>query len=184
ETIVRFHEPTEWEKYRDEILIGVVILVLQAALITALLFERRSHRRAATALEQSQQEMNLAARAARLSMWIWDVARDKIWATKQLRQRAGLPKERPIAFNDVLGQAHPADPENLDRAVRKALANGEELDVEYRVLGPAGDVRWISARGRVDKNASERLMGVALDITARKVAELQAEKDRAALTHM
>jgi signal transduction histidine kinase len=184
EIIERFREPTAWEKYRGEISIGIAILVLQAALIAALLFERRSRRRTAIALEESEKRMSLAAHAARLSMWIWDVARDKLWATTPLRQRAGLPKEQPIAFKDVLGEAHPADREELDRAVRKVLASGEELDVEYRVVGPAGDVRWISARGRIDKNDGERLMGVALDITARKVAELQAEKDRSALTHM
>ena len=184
EIIERFHEPTIWERYGREISIGIAILVLQAALISALLFERRSRRRAAIALEESERHMSLAAHAARLSMWIWDVARDKIWATTRLRERAGLPKERPIAFTDVLQQVHTADREELDRAVRKVVASGEELDVEYRVVGPAGDVRWISARGRVDKNDGGRLMGVAMDITARKVAELQAEKDRSALTHM
>ena len=45
-------------------------------------------------------------------------------------------------------------------------------------------MRWIEARGRTEKDAGERLMGVTLSITARKMAELQAEKDRAALTHM
>jgi len=45
-------------------------------------------------------------------------------------------------------------------------------------------VRWIAARSRAENGDRERLTGVALDISARKAAELQAEKDRAALTHM
>jgi C4-dicarboxylate-specific signal transduction histidine kinase len=57
------------------------------------------------------------------------------------------------------------------------------LDVEYRVLQPTGDVTWFAARGRADQDA-QRMTGVALDITARKAGELQAQKDRAALTHM
>ena len=117
-------------------------------------------------------------------MWIWDVTRNKIWATTQLRQHAGMPKEQPIAFEDVLGAAHPADRDDLERAVRHAIANGKEIDVEYRMLQPGGEVRWIAARGRAEKGDGERVLGVALDITARKVAELQAEKDRSALTHM
>jgi ABC-type uncharacterized transport system substrate-binding protein len=48
--IVRFREPTPWEKYWREISIGVAILVFQAALIGALLLERRSRRRTAAAL--------------------------------------------------------------------------------------------------------------------------------------
>jgi C4-dicarboxylate-specific signal transduction histidine kinase len=184
ETVVEFREPTVWEKYWREISVGIAILVLQAALIFTLLIERRLRRRTATALEESEKQMNLAARAARLSMWIWDVSRDKIWATTQLRQRAGLPKEQPIAFNDVLEAAHPADREALDRAVRKALISGDELDVEYRMAGPDGEQRWIAARGRVEKGDGQRLLGVALDVTERKVAEIQAEKDRSALQHM
>jgi C4-dicarboxylate-specific signal transduction histidine kinase/ABC-type uncharacterized transport system substrate-binding protein len=185
DTVVRFREPTTWDKYWREISVGIAILVFQAALIATLLIERRLRRQTATALEESQKQMNLAARAARLSMWIWDVARDNIWATPQLRQRAGLPKERPIAFKDVLEAAHPADRVELERAVRNALASGEELDVEYRVqVGSDAEVRWIAARGRVEKSDSQRLIGVALDVTERKLAELRAEEDRSALRHM
>jgi len=53
------------------------------------------------------------------------------------------------------------------------------------LLQPDGEVRWVAARGRAEKIADgERLVGVALDVTPRKAAELQAQKDREALTHM
>lgn len=87
-------------------------------------------------------------------------------------------------FGDVLNAAHPADREELNRAVEKALATGEELDVEYRLAGPDGNVCWIAARGRAEKGNGRRLLGVALDITERKLAELRAVEDRAALRHM
>jgi PAS domain-containing protein len=183
-TVVRFREPSAWEKYWREISVGVAILVFQAGLIASLLIERRSRRRLAMALEESQKQMSLAARAARLSIWIWDVARDKLWTTTHLRQQAGLPEEQPIAFADVLATAHPADREDLDRAVRKAVETGEELDVEYRLVRPDGDVRWIAARGRAEKGHGQRLLGIVLDITERKLAELRAAEDRAALRHM
>lgn len=184
DTVVRFREPTAWDKYGREISVGIAILLLQTGLIAALLFERRSRRRTAMALDATQKQMNLAARAAKLSMWIWDVARDKIWATTKLRQDAGLSEEQPIDFGAVLNAAHPADREELNRAVEKALATGEELDVEYRLASLDGDVRWIAARGRAEKGNGRRLLGVALDITERKLAELRAVEDRAALRHM
>jgi signal transduction histidine kinase len=68
--------------------------------------------------------------------------------------------------------------------VRRAVARDEEVDVEYRVLEPDGSVRWMAARGRADAGSDHRMTGVALDVTVRKEAELQAENDRAALTHM
>ena len=184
DAVVMFREPTLWDRYWPEISAGVAILLFQAALIVSLLVERRSRRRMATALEESEQRMSLAARAARLSMWMWDVARDKIWATTYPRQHADMPNELPTAFQDVLEMAHPADREDLDQAVRKALATGDELDIEYRVVLPGGDVRWIAARGRVELGNGQRMLGVAVDITERKLAELRAAEDRTALRHM
>ena len=127
--------------------------------------------------------MNLAAYAARLSMWIWDFGRGKVWTTTKLRVNAGLPARAPVDFDQVLETVHPEDRERFDRAVRQAVAKDEELDVEYRVLQPHGAVRWIAARGRAEKSAGERMMGVSMDITARKEAELHAEEADRSLTH-
>ena len=183
-TDVRFREPTVWDRYwRRDLPSASRSCCIQAGLIAALLLERRSRRRMAAALEETQKQMNLAARAARLSLWIWDAARDRIWATTYLRARAGLP-ETPIAFEEVLAKVHPADREQLDHAVKNALATGEELDVEYRITEQDGAVRWIAARGRAEKGNGEHLLGVAVDITERKLAELRAVEDRAALRHM
>jgi C4-dicarboxylate-specific signal transduction histidine kinase len=184
DTVTSFREPTAWDRYGLQIAVGIAVLLIQAGLIASLLLERRSRRRMAVALEESQKRMNLAARAARLSLWVWDVARDRIWATTYPRLRVGPADGRPIAFEDVLAMAHPADREQLDRAVRRALATGEELDVEYRITEQDGAERWIAARGRVEKGNGEHLLGVAVDITERKLAELRAVEDRAALRHM
>ena len=42
ETLVRFREPTAWDRYWREISAGLAILLLQAGLISALLVQRRS----------------------------------------------------------------------------------------------------------------------------------------------
>ena len=57
--------------------------------------------------------------------------------------------------------------------MRRALTKDEELDIEYRMLQPEGEVRWIAARGRVEDGNHKRLTGVAMDITERKAAELR-----------
>ena len=50
--------------------------------------------------------------------------------------------------------------------------------------GADGQTQWLAARGRSAQGGSPQLLGVALDITPRKLAEAQAEEDRAALRHM
>ena len=123
DTVVRFREPTAWDRYGLQIAIGIAVLLIQAGLIASLLVERRSRRRMASALEESQKRMNLAARAARLSLWIWDVARDRTLGDHLSAAEAGPPDARPIAFEDVLATAHPADREQLDRAVRRGACD-------------------------------------------------------------
>ncbi len=184
DTVVRFREPTSWEKYWREISLGIAVLLLQAVLIAALLFERRTRRRTASALEEAQEQMSLAARAAGLSLWVWDAARDKVMATTHSWRHADPRQQEPIAFKDVLAAAHPADRADLQRAAEVALATGSELDVEYRLAEPRGGVRWIAARGRAELGKDRQLFGVALDVTERKSAELRAAQDRAALRHM
>ena len=127
--------------------------------------------------------MNLAAAAARLSMFEWAVSADAL-PTHPSRQRAGNRHGSPIAFDEVLESTHAADREHLERAVKKAAATGDEFDVEYRVPVPDGSVRWIAARGRVEKGNNHRMLGVAVDVTERKLAELRAVEDRNALRHM
>ena len=94
---VRFREPTTWDNHWREISLAIAILVLQAGLIAALLIQRRSRLRTAAALAESEQQMTLAAHAARLSTWVWDVTRDKLHSSARLRHRHAQPKDMPDA---------------------------------------------------------------------------------------
>ena len=182
-TSVMFQEPTLWETHRAEISVAIAVLLLQAVMITALLVERRTRLRTATELEQSKDQLSLAAGAARVSLWAWDVARDRIWATAQPRRQADS-SVTPLAFDEMLRNVHPADREKLEQAAGRALATGGEFDAEYRVTGRDGETRWIAARGRAERGNYRRLLGVAFDVTERKNVELRAAEDRNALRHM
>jgi C4-dicarboxylate-specific signal transduction histidine kinase/ABC-type uncharacterized transport system substrate-binding protein len=184
DALIHFRQPTLWEAYRTQALVGAAVITLQAGLIIALLVERRLRRKTAIALAKSEQRVTLAAHAARLSTWMWDLARGRVWSDPMLRQRAGLSREVPESFDQILATVHPADRERFADAVREAAANDTELDVEYRVLQSGGEVRWFAARGHAAIGAPHCLTGVKMDITARKAAEVQAASDRAALTHM
>src|SRR4030095_4253965 len=136
----------------------------------------------AVALEASEQQMNLAVRAARLSMWIWDTKRKRLVESKRRRDRR--KPDGAIPFAEVLDAAHPADRDQLERAVDTALATGRGLEVEDRTSSGAGKVSWVAARGRTVTGRTNRVLGIALDITERKAAELRAAQDRTALRHM
>ena len=68
---------------------------------------------------------------------------------------------------------HPEDRERVVEAFARLRADGPNLDIEYRIARPDGEIRWIRARGfqvRDDSGKLIRLTGIATDITERQHA--------------
>jgi signal transduction histidine kinase len=183
DAIVQFRTPGFWESYRRWVLIAGAVVLLQAGFIAALLVERRRRRGTAAALQQSEQHMNLAARAAGLSVWVLEGARRRDGVRGDAPARAAAPGAM-VDFAGTLQRIHASDRERVETVVRGALASGEEFDVEYRIAGTDGTLHWQSARGRADHGPGKRLIGVVSDITQRKKSESEAAQDHAELLHM
>ncbi|MBE2242592.1 MAG: PAS domain-containing protein [Burkholderiaceae bacterium] len=174
DAIVRFRAPSFWEAYGQLVLVGLAVIVLQTGLIAALLVERARRRRTAALLARSEQRMSLAAGAANLTTWSWSPA-----AAGHEADAAG-----DAEFGPAFAHVDPADRQLVADAVRGALRDGREFEVEYRLAGPDGEPRWHTARGGLALGKPQQLVGVAFDITPRKLAEAQAAQDRSMLRHM
>jgi C4-dicarboxylate-specific signal transduction histidine kinase len=131
--------------------------------------------------------MRVAADAVNLGIWEWDLSKDEIWATNARRALLGLPASGTIALADFVSRIHPDDRDRVRRIMDDAVHSGEDFDSEYRLILPDGIVRWMSTRGSVHFDHSRkptRLLGISIDITERKQAELDAQQDRAELSHL
>jgi signal transduction histidine kinase len=74
---------------------------------------------------------------------------------------------------------HPDDRTSVSLAFQRTLENLEDLEVQYRIIQPDGQIRWIWQRGGIQRDAAgspARLLGLVQDITARKVIEQEHEK--------
>src|SRR5262245_48079964 len=139
------------------------------------------------ALRESEERMRVAAEAVNLGIWEWDLSKDEIWATNARRALLGLPASGTIALEDFISRLHPDDRDQVRRTMDDAVHNGEDFESEYRLILPDGIVRWMSTRGSVhfdDSRKPTRLLGISIDITERKQAELDAQQDRAELSHL
>ena len=140
-----------------------------------------------TDLRETQERMELAANAAELGMWMWDIVRDEVWITDKGRALFGFAPLEKIDFNRFRNRVHPEDRESVLRAVEKSLRTGAEYESEYRAVLPDGQVRWIAGRGQVEFNGDGqpvRMRGVAVDITKRKQAEEQTAHHRNEIAHL
>jgi two-component system, LuxR family, sensor kinase FixL len=140
-----------------------------------------------TDLRETQERMELAANAAELGMWMWDIVRDEVWITDKGRALFGFAPLEMLNFNRFRNRLHPQDRESVVQAVENSLRTGEEYESEYRAVLPDGQVRWIAGRGQVEFNRDgqpARMRGVAVDITKRKQAEEQAARHRNEMAHL
>jgi PAS domain S-box-containing protein len=171
---VQLRPPGLWQTHRTFILLAAGAILLEAALIAVLALESILRRRAEGSLRQSEERMSLAADAANLGMWMWDVSRDEIWITDKGRALLGFAPDEPVHYKALTARVHPDDRPHREATMRRALETRGQYAVEYRVVLPDGKLRWIGARGHcINGRASKgmRLLGVWIDVTAQKQAE-------------
>jgi len=138
-------------------------------------------------LEISEKRLNLAADSANLGMWEWDIVRDEIWITDKGRAMLGFDSSEKLDFDRFRSRLHTDDRESVLKAVDSSLGAGAEYQSEYRVVLPDGQVRWIAGRGHVEFDGDGkpvRMRGASVDITQRKLAELEAARHRNEMAHL
>jgi PAS domain S-box-containing protein len=137
--------------------------------------------RLARELEISEKRLNLAADSANLGIWEWDLEKDEIWVTPTRRAQLGFPISGRITLADLISRCHPDDRDEIREDVKKAIEDGNDYQAEFRIVHADGSVRWVCSNGRVHVNEHGkpvRLMGISLDITARKQAGNLAQQQR------
>ncbi len=100
-----------------------------------------------------------------------------------------IPRRR-LDMAIVQGRVHPDDRALRGSAIKQAIETEGDYAVEYRVLLPDGNLRWISGRGRCvagKHGKGKRLIGVSVDITEQKEAQdlfrLAAERSHLGVWH-
>ena len=134
----------------------------------------RQLRASQAGLRKIEERVAFAAEAAQLGVWEFDTATKRIWISDKVRQLFQLPQQDEITYAEFEQHVHPDDRAARDQAMQSAIRNQSGYETEYRILLPDGTVRWIGGRGRCfseGDGASTRLLGVSMDITARKQAQ-------------
>ena len=147
DSAISFREPTLWEQYRWYILAVAGISGVQGILIVVLLLNRMRLRSARDRLRTSEEGMSLAAIAAKLRFWVWDIPRDEVRASESDWSSGNWYAAHPVHFDHFIDTVHPDDRASLWQAVRAALESDGQYETEYRVMFPDSTVRWIAESG-------------------------------------
>ena len=131
-------------------------------------------KQAAAALYESVARLRLAVDAADLYYWEWAVADNSFSWGRDPSALLGLAASGSRAKPDFRTLIHPDDRERYEDAYARTLETGEPHSCEFRIVGREGQIRWLSARGRMvyaDNGAPARVIGVSQDVSERKRQE-------------
>ena len=134
------------------------------------------------ALLESEARINLAANAANLGLWLWNIPGDELWVTEEWRKLFGFTDSEPVTSDRWLQVVHPGDRERTKQLVQHMFEHGGEHENEYRITWPDGSTRWILGHGSVELDERGKpafARGVSRDITKRKIAEEQLRESEA-----
>ncbi|MGL4610769.1 MAG: PAS domain-containing protein [Trueperaceae bacterium] len=143
----------------------------------AVIFNNVTERkRAELALRHSEARLALTVQAGNLGIWDSDLLKKHTYWSREQEKLFGL--EAGQFEGGFSKYVHSEDRTRVLRKIATVKESGEDYQDEFRVVLPKGEVRWLAGRGRVLRDSTgkaTRLIGVNLDITARKRRELNTK---------
>ena len=133
-------------------------------------------------LRSGNARLRLAYLAAKAGAWEWKVRTgENIWSDELWQVYGFAPGSCQPSYDAWLQTVQPEDRPALERAVQEAARTGGDIALEWRVFDAGGAERWLMSRGQPQHDDCGEVVsyiGITLDITARKLAELELRHHR------
>jgi len=176
---------------RTRILYGLLFVapvIFAIGLSAALSTQMNSLKSARLALGDSEKRFRLAIEGARCGVWDWDRKNDTVYLTDSFARIIGRDDAMMLSGSEFLSLFNQKDRQRISAAIRGSSKAGD-IDIEAQASSlPV----WFHLRGRpwgeMQDGMTDRLVGVAIDITERKGAQARVaaaeNRLRAALESM
>ena len=180
--VVMISIPIAWELLeRNEgsglrtlrVLVAIAAIVCLAS--AAYIKEYLARRELAFHFGLANDRLRLAMEASGSVGWDFDVKRGRNVWFGDLQTIFGIASNPYVTTQgDFIRYVHPDDTTRVSEAIANARQNRKLYAAEFRIVKSDGTVRWLAARGKfyyARNGGPERMLGVSVDITERKLAE-------------
>jgi signal transduction histidine kinase/integral membrane sensor domain MASE1 len=161
------------------------------AAVTTLLLAAGSHERhqtvareaaAGQALRGHEAMLRLAQRAGHIGTFEWDFQAGMATCSEEFFRLFALPyRDGGISTAEWGTFIHPDDRDAMAAHLQRVIRGQEPAAADYRIVAADGRTRWLSYVGRIERTAhGDRMLGVVMDVTARKRDEIALREAKAA----
>lgn len=144
--------------------------------------------RLATELRRSKARLLLAQEISNAATFEWDIRTNEVvWSRTHFTMLGLEPDSVQPSYEHWRERLHPDDVAAVETRLQQTLASGVKLLLEYRIVQPTGRCLWVSTHGHTEYDADgqpRRMIGLMIDITERKEAELELERRALALERL
>jgi PAS domain S-box-containing protein len=128
------------------------------------------------AKDELENRMRLALNAGRIATWIWYPDLDRLEFDKNLPNILGQNLDRfGSSLEDITKLIHQDDSQRFVQVIKEAVSLYKSFEVDIKVVSSDGSILYVSLQAAIiegkDGKFPLRLIGVAMDITERKIAE-------------
>ncbi|MFM7407380.1 MAG: PAS domain S-box protein [Cuspidothrix sp.] len=131
-------------------------------------------------LQELSERLELAIQSAQIGIWEFDFSNNRLFWDERMLSLYGISSENFSGkYADWFQCIHPDDQDWVQQAERQAHQGSRECRVEFRIIRPDGTIRFIDSYAFIQRNAQGeilRTIGLNIDITDRKQAELQLQR--------
>jgi PAS domain S-box-containing protein len=136
---------------------------------------------------ENAEQMRMVLSSAQMGLWDWDLTTSGITWSPEHEILFGLaPGTFDGRYETVERSVHPDDRAAIAERVKATFKQRGKFEHEFRVIWSDGSIHWIEGRGKgfYDESGQPvRMAGTVIDITQRKLAELELEQTKETLEH-
>ena len=141
-------------------------------------------KQAELALRTSEDRFRTLTMASPFGIFLTDAVGECTFVTPRMLDIWGAPVDALLG-RGFLDAAHPDDRERVHLAWQDTVREGGELSLEYRVVRPDGDMRWVCERTTANRDGSvvTGFVGTVEDISAQKAAAEERRRLESQMQH-
>lgn len=133
-------------------------------------------------LHHLSERLAIAIKSGGFGIWEYDfIQKRQIWDERMYALYGVSQTDFVVNFDTWLNCLHPDDRDHVSATIEQVLQKNQEYNIDFRIIQPNGDVRYIKAYGLLSRDQQDqpvRMIGVNFDISNHKQAEQELLRNR------